>query len=65
MKKVEDDTTKEIKRKCDMLVQEMLRMEEISKKVAEFLVNGKCELSKFYHLLKTHKIPAEVIDGAS
>jgi hypothetical protein len=43
----------------------MLRKEEIPEKVAEFLVNGESKLSKYYHLLKTHKIPTEVSDASS
>jgi hypothetical protein len=38
----------------------MVQNEEISEKVAEFLKGGKCELSKYYHLLKTHKIPPSI-----
>ena len=36
------------------------RMKTFSEKVAEFLCGGKCELSKYYHLLKTHKIPPSI-----
>ena len=63
--KVEDDTSKEIKKQCDILVQDMLRKEEIPEKVAEFLMSGKSKLSKYYHLIKTHKIPTEVSDPSS
>ena len=41
----------------DKLVSNMLKKEEISENVANFLVNGDKKLSKFYHLIKTHKIP--------
>ena len=52
----------EIKRKNDFLVDEMLQKNEIPLKVAEFLKGGQCEIAKFYHLLKTHKIPATIDD---
>ena len=38
----------------------MLKNEEISEKLAEYLVNGGKNLSTFYHLLKTHKISQDV-----
>ena len=33
--------------------------EEIPEKVSEYLQGGQAKMSKFYHLLKTHKIPIE------
>ena len=38
----------------------MLKNEEITSKVADYLKNGDKSLSKFYHLLKTYKIPPEL-----
>jgi hypothetical protein len=35
----------------------MVKKNEISEKVAEFLKAGESKVSKYYHLLKTHKIP--------
>ena len=54
---VQGDPSKSIKQKCDILVQDMLENDEISEKVADYLQCGKSNLSKFYHLLKTHNIP--------
>ena len=36
--------------------------DEIPTKVGEFLKDGKDELPKFYHILKTHQIPETVVD---
>ena len=49
-----------VKKKNDELVQKMLKNEEIPEKVAEYLVSELKNLSTFYHLLKTHKIPQDV-----
>ena len=38
----------------------MLSRKEISESVAIFLLSGGKNLSNFYHLLKTHKIPHDV-----
>ena len=38
----------------------MLKIEGIPEKVAEYLVSELKNLSTFYHLLKTHKIPQDV-----
>ena len=35
----------------------MVQNEEIPENVGSFLKDGKSDISKFYHLLKTHKIP--------
>ena len=59
---VQSDPSKEIKKDNDKIIQEMLNKGEISAKVAEFLENGGEKLSKFYHLLKTHKIPPSIED---
>ena len=48
-----------------ILVDEMGHKEEISNKVVEFLKSGDCKLSKYYHLLKTHKIPADTQNASS
>ena len=52
----------DIKRKNVEIVDEMLQKNEITLKVAEFLKGGQCKVSKFYHLLKTHKIPTTIKD---
>ena len=54
-----------IKRECDDLVQDMKANEEISEKVAEFLEDGEVKLPKFYHVLKTHKLPLDLADPPS
>ena len=46
-----------IKAKNDALVQALLVNEEVPEKVAEYLENGEAKLPKYYHVLKTHKIP--------
>ena len=40
----------------------MLYKNEIPLKVAEFLKGGDCQVAKYYHLLKTHKIPTDIDD---
>ena len=62
---VNDDPSKEIKKKNDKLVQDMCGRGEISEKIAEFLVMGDAKLPTFHHLLKTHKIPLEVENPSS
>ena len=62
---VDEDPSKEIKQKNDILVQEMCSKGEISEKVAEFLVSGEAKLPSFHHLLKTHKIPLDVENPSS
>jgi hypothetical protein len=57
---VDNDPSKSIKRKNDEIVQNMFKSGEISEKVAEYLVLGKSNLSNFYHLVKTHKIPQDL-----
>ena len=59
--KLEDeDKSHEIMRKKDIIVDSMVQREEISDKVAQFLRAGKCEVAKYYHLVKTHKIPTDI-----
>ena len=62
---VNDDPSQRIKRECDDLVQDMKANEEISEKVAEFLEDGEVKLPKFYHVLKTHKLPLDLADPPS
>ena len=57
---IPDDKTDKTKKKNDELVSKMLKNGEISDKVAKYLVKGQTNLSKFYYLLKTHKIPCSV-----
>jgi hypothetical protein len=54
---VGNDPSTQIKNRNDMIVDAMIQNEEISENVGSFLKDGKSDLSKFYHLLKTHKIP--------
>ena len=61
-KEVQGDSSKSIKSKCDTLVQNMCLQGEISLKISEYLQNGQTKMPKFYHLLKTHKIPIELDD---
>ena len=63
--KVDDDPTEVIKRECNDLVQDMQANDEISEKIAEFLLDGEVKLPKFYHVLKTHKLPSEIEDPSS
>jgi hypothetical protein len=58
--KINDDPTEQIKAKNDVIADGMLCKEEISEKVANFLKDGEPRLSKYYHLLKTHKIPHDI-----
>ena len=51
-----------VKTKCDNLVQNMCVNDEIPEKVSEYLQGGQAKMSKFYHLLKTHKIPTDLED---
>ena len=57
---IDSDPSAWIKRKNDQIVQDMLTYDHISEKVAEFLVNGQSNISNFYHLIKTHKIPVDL-----
>ena len=54
---VGNDPSTQIKDRNDIIVDAMITNEEISENVGSFLKDGKSDLSKFYHLLKTHKIP--------
>ena len=62
---VDEDLSNEIRVNSAILVDEMGHKEEISNKVVEFLKSGDCKLSKYYHLLKTHKIPADTQNASS
>ena len=62
---IDDDRSKDIKKECDILVEDMMKKDEIPEKVAEYLVSGEYKLSKYYHSLKTHKIPTEETDVSS
>ena len=59
-KQEEEDKSLEIKRKSDILVDTMVQRDEISEKVAEFMRAGKCEVAKYYHLVKTNKILTDI-----
>jgi hypothetical protein len=59
-KEVENDPSEEIKKKSDAIVQDMFVKDEITESVAKFLIGGQKNLSTYYHLLKTHKIPQDV-----
>ena len=61
--KVENVNSVEIKAENDKLVDEMMYNGEIPDKVAQFLKGGQYDLSRFYHLLKTHKIPTDIEDS--
>ena len=52
----------EVKTKVIEFVQKLKDKGEIFDKVADYLLTGKAEISKFYHILKTHKIPIEIED---
>ena len=55
-KEVSDDPSKEVIEKVENVVKEMLERNEIYEKTATFLKGGDKQLSKFFHLLKVHKI---------
>ena len=59
-KQVQDDPSELIKQKSDAIVHDMFVNDEISEPVSKFLLNGQKNLSTYYHLLKTHKIPQDV-----
>ena len=59
-KSIDEDPSDVVKEKCNLLVNEMFTRKEISESVAIFLLSGEKNLSNFYHLLKTHKIPQDV-----
>ena len=56
---VEEDPSANLKLMSDRLISKMHKKGEISDKVAEFLCQGEQNLSKFYHVIKTHKISTE------
>ena len=41
----------------NLVVDHMVHKGEIPEKVGEFLKDGETKVAKYYHLLKTHKIP--------
>ena len=57
---IQDDPCKSIKERNDIIADAMVVNDEIPIKVGEFLKDGKAELPRFYHILKTHKIPETV-----
>ena len=59
---VENDLSHQIKQRNDVIADAMVQNDEIPEKVGLFLKAGKSDLSKFYHLLKTHKIPPNLED---
>ena len=59
-KKIDSDPSENIKLRNDEIVDFMVQRDEISMKVAEFLKDGKSDLSRYYHLMKTHKIPTSI-----
>ena len=59
---IADDTSKQIKTKSDIIADSLIQKNEVPLKVGEFLKGGKFELSKFYHIVKTHKIPPSLDD---
>ena len=61
-KEIQGDPCKDVKAKCDRLVQNMFIQDEISENVSTFLQSGQADMPKFYHLLKTHKIPVDLND---
>ena len=63
-KVIDGDPSDNIRVQTAMLVDDMVRRNEISEKVAEFLKSGDCKVSKYYHLLKTHKIPTTTEDAS-
>ena len=54
---VQVDKSQELKNRNDIMADAMFQNEEISENVAQFLNGGESDLTKYYHLLKTHKIP--------
>ena len=59
-KSIDENPSDDVKEKCNLLVNDMFTRKEISESVAIFLLSGGKNLSNFYHLLKTHKIPQNV-----
>ena len=59
---IHNDASKEIKEKNDVIVDSMIGKDEIPLKVGGYLKDGELKVPRFYHLLKTHKIPTEIDD---
>ena len=54
---IPSDPSVSIKSQQDRIISDMFIRGEITEKVSQFLLEGGCKLSEFYHLLKTHSIP--------
>ena len=52
----------DVKTKVSSLVSEMKGKGEITDKIADYIMGGDTQVSKFYHLLKSHKIPTDIDD---
>ena len=59
---ISEDCSKQVKIRSDVIVDALVHNDEVPLKVGTFLKNGKFNLSKFYHLVKTHKIPPTLLD---
>ena len=59
-KQIDNDLSKEVKVKNDIVVDSMIQKDEIPVKVGGFLKDGQSKVARYYHLLKTHKIPQSV-----
>ena len=57
---VEENKTAEVLKKVKRFVSQMFDDGAITEKIMLYLQNCDKKLSKFYHLVKTHKIPPEV-----
>ena len=62
---VEEGPVDEVSIKVRYFVEKLFNNQEISETIMSYLLNGGQRLSKFYHLLKTHKIPLDVSDPSS
>ena len=56
----DEDKSETLKGESDRLVDKMFLDNEISESIAKYLKSGGKNLPKFYHLLKTHKIPGDI-----
>ena len=62
--KINQDPVDSIVLQVRNFVNKLFHDGEISEKIMIYLLNGEKKLSKFYHLLKTHKIPLDVDNPA-
>ena len=62
--KVDEDPTDDIAKQIKGFVNKLFSDGQISEKIMSYLLNGDKKLSKFYHLLKTHKIPLDIENPA-